>query len=129
MLIRLFFFPLLLAGCSASLPVIEPAELDRMLHTGQAPLVIDVRSEAEYLKGHIPGAVHIQFWNVDEAPPKVLQACRKKPVVVTCEHGPRARFAAPKLRDLGCPDVRLLDGHMARWRAQGYLMTAPGMGD
>jgi len=104
----------------------SPATLSRQMQAGQAPLIIDVRSQSEYRKGHIPGAVHVPFWDVSSAAPEIIEACKKKPVVVTCEHGPRAAYAAPRLRDLGCRDVRLLEGHMKRWRDQGYMMTPPG---
>lgn len=118
-------FPLLCAflvsGC-ATLEV-APETLASKLKATDAPLVIDVRSESEYLGGHIPGAVHVPFWNVAQAPQAVVATCRQKPVVVTCEHGPRAVVAANGLRRLGCREVRLLQGHMAGWRAEGLPLT------
>ncbi len=129
MIKRVLFLSILLAGCASTEPVVSPATLSAQMEKGDAPLVIDVRSESEYMKGHIPGAVHIPFLDVSSAPSQVIEACKHQMVVVTCEHGPRAAYAAPKLRRLGCPDVRLLEGHMHRWRNQGYVMTAPGMKD
>ncbi|XSG84650.1 MAG: rhodanese-like domain-containing protein [Methylohalobius sp. ZOD2] len=113
----------LLSGCAD--PGISPEILDRALETPDAPLVVDVRSKFEYRRGHISGAVHVPFWNVAGAPDAVIEACRRRPVVVTCEHGPRAAFAAAGLRRLGCENVRMLTGHMARWRAQERPMIVP----
>lgn len=112
---------LLTNGCATS--GIPPQTLALALKEADAPLVIDVRSESEYLSGHIPGAVHVPFWNAAQAPPEVVEACRQKPVVVTCEHGPRAVLAADGLRRLGCRKVLLLQGHMARWRAESLPVT------
>ncbi len=129
MIKRVLFLSLWLAGCAGTQSVVAPSVISRQLESGEVPLILDVRSESEYLKGHIPGAVHVPFLDVSSAPPQVIEACKRKMVVVTCEHGPRAAYAAPKLRELGCTDVRLLEGHMNRWRNQGYIMTAPGMQD
>ncbi len=126
---RILFLSLALAGCAGTEPVVAPSVVSHQLESGKAPLIIDVRSESEYLKGHIPGAVHVPFMDISSAPAQVIEACKRETVVVTCEHGPRAAYAAPKLRALGCTDVRLLEGHMHRWRNQGYVMTAPGMKD
>lgn len=112
----------LLAACGG--PTVAPRDLARALEAGQTPLVLDVRSEGEYRRDHIPGAVHVPFTEVAEkTPPEVLRRCRREPVVVTCEHGPRAMYAASQLRDLGCREVLLLEGHMARWRGLGLPTT------
>ena len=39
--------------------LIKPDELNQKLRGDQPPLVIDVRGEAAYTAGHIPGALHI----------------------------------------------------------------------
>ncbi len=39
--------------------LISPQALCRLLDTAQPPTVIDVRDDAEYAAGHIPGARHI----------------------------------------------------------------------
>lgn len=37
----------------------DPADLAAARASGNAPLIIDVRSEASWDQGHIPGAVHV----------------------------------------------------------------------
>lgn len=113
---------LLANGCAT--PDITPQALALQLKVTDAPLVIDVRSQSEYLAGHIPGAVHVPFWNLAQMPPALVEACRRRPVVVTCEHGPRAVLAADGLRRLGCLKVHLLQGHMAGWRAAGLPLLS-----
>ena len=93
-------------------------ELARRLNRKAPPAVIDVRSALEFRSGHIPGAVHIPFWSL-LMHKKRLPSDRQAPLVVTCEHGPRAQLAAAQLGVLGYRQVELLDGHMAGWRGAG----------
>jgi rhodanese-related sulfurtransferase len=102
----------LLAGCSTS---ISRVDLQKMLLESPSPLIIDVRSAGEYDTDHIPGALHIPFYNIgtglgDRAIPK------EKPVVLYCEHGPRAGLAGISLYLHGYGKVYSLNGHMKGWR-------------
>jgi rhodanese-related sulfurtransferase len=93
-------------------------ELDARIESGDAPTVIDVRSSWEYKKGHVPNAVHIPFWSIfwrtDE-----LAVGKDEPIVVYCEHGPRAGIARFALHNAGFTNVLYLQGHMTHWRKQG----------
>ncbi len=46
-------------------------ELNRLITEGHPPVIIDVRSKAEFKSGHIPGAVHIPMFKM------VIRACFK----------------------------------------------------
>jgi len=103
---------------------ISAAELDRLIKSGTAPVIIDVRSDYEYRKGHIPGAIHMPFWQSFFLAGD-LTAAKDRPVVVYCQHGPRAVIAKFALRWAGYTDVRYLDGHMNGWENAGLpLETA-----
>lgn len=97
---------------------IEPEDLAARIDRRAAPVVVDVRSAAEFRSGHVPGAVHLPFWSALLRADS-LRADRRDPVVVYCGHGPRAEMAAAALRLRGFTDVRLLRGHWAAWRAAG----------
>jgi rhodanese-related sulfurtransferase len=108
------------AGCaSGAMPdrVTQQALL-AAIDAGTAPVIVDVRTRREYEAGHVPGAIHVPFYTLlvrqDDIP-----GPRERPVVVYCEHGPRAGVARLALRLTGFTDVRYLDGHMAGWKAQG----------
>jgi rhodanese-related sulfurtransferase len=94
------------------------AELSSMIAAGKAPAIVDVRSEWEFERGHVPGATHIPFWNIashiDEVP-----TAKNKQIVVYCGHGPRAQWAAAALKKRGFENVVLLDGHWAGWVREG----------
>jgi len=87
--------------------------------SGEAPVILDVRSPEEFASGHIPGAVNIPLNELSER----LVALGLSPtdeVVVHCERGGRAEAAESILRESGYTGVRDLSGHMAAWRAGGY---------
>ncbi|MGB7931285.1 MAG: rhodanese-like domain-containing protein [Gammaproteobacteria bacterium] len=100
------------------------AELDRLIKSGNAPVIVDVRSAYEYRQGHIPGAIHMPFWQsffrADD-----LTAAGNQPVIVYCQHGPRAVIAKFALWQAGHTNVRYLIGHMSEWEKAGLpLETA-----
>lgn len=94
---------------------VAPDALLASIEAGAGPVVVDVRTRGEYDRSHVPGAIHIPFYvllvNQDEIP-----GPRDEPVVVYCEHGPRAGVAKLALRLAGFTDVRYLDGHMSGWK-------------
>ena len=55
----------LLANAREQVPEVQVADLAARRAAGEAPLVIDVREQAEWDEGHIPGAVHIPRGNLE----------------------------------------------------------------
>lgn len=94
---------------------ITAAELNELIKTGNAPVIVDVRSSREYQAGHVPGAIHLPFWlafaRADE-----IEAPKEKPVIVYCAHGPRAGIGKAALSLEGFTQVRYLQGHMSGWQ-------------
>ncbi len=113
-----------IGGCvTASSPDrVTPQALLASLGTDAAPVVLDVRTRREYDAGHVPGAIHVPFYTLlvrqDDVP-------RGRPVIVYCQHGPRAGVARWALRMAGFTDVRYLDGHMSGWQARGLPQEPP----
>ena len=93
-------------------------KLCKSINGTNAPIVIDVRSKSEYRQAHIPGALHLSFWKMPFRY-KSLVAFREKPIVVYCEHGPRAVIAMNVLLSKGFREVDCLEGHMSEWRRAG----------
>jgi hydroxyacylglutathione hydrolase len=102
----------------------SPADLVARIEAGTAPVVVDVRSTAEFAAGHVPGAVHLPVWRclLGGRPP----AAAGGPVVVYCGLGPRAQMAAAFLRWRGVSGIVELDGHWAAWQAAGLPVAGPG---
>jgi rhodanese-related sulfurtransferase len=91
----------------------------RRIDAGTAPVILDVRSSAEFARGHVPGAQHIPFWRVSSQIDQ-FRPPRDAEVVVYCGHGPRAFVAARALRRKGYTRVSFLEGHFSQWRRAGF---------
>lgn len=90
-------------------------KLEELLELGQAPVVLDVRSSLEFKSGHIKGAIHASLPHLLKSTAAAVKQ-KSDPLVIICEHGPRAQVAAMYLKFRGYRSVELLDGHMSRWR-------------
>ena len=89
---------------------------------GAAPIVVDVRSEAEHAGGHIAGALNIPLMHLDE---RIGEIPSGKPVAVHCEGGYRSAIAASLLQKLGRRHVFDLVGGYKAWAA-ARLTSATG---
>lgn len=82
--------------------------------SGQPPLVIDVRSEAEHAGGHIAGSQNLPLPQLEE---KLESLPAGQPVAVHCEGGYRSAIAASLLQKRGHEQVFDLIGGFKAWRA------------
>jgi rhodanese-related sulfurtransferase len=79
-------------------------------------MVIDARDKAQFDKGHIAGAVNIE-WRRVLAERK--QIPKDKPVLLYCNTGTLSAQAGFALRVAGYENVRILQGGYAEWKAKG----------
>ncbi len=97
---------------------VEPAALLNLLTRGDGvPVILDVRSDWEYQRGHVPGAQRVPFWSAQQL--RDLKVPSDAQVIIYCELGPRATWAKWTLQRAGFTQVSYLDGHMAAWRDAG----------
>lgn len=104
---------------SAANSAIEPAQLALRISQDNAPTILDVRTEQEYRQGHVTGALNIPH---NELANKLTELAGQEgsELVVYCERGPRAAVAREILVAAGFVVIITLDGHMNRWRREGY---------
>jgi rhodanese-related sulfurtransferase len=111
----MLLWPLIRRGTGG--PWASTLEATQMINRQDA-LVIDVREDAEYAKGHIVGARHIPLAQL-EARAKELQKFKSKPVITCCESGNRSSAAIATLKKLGFENVYNLAGGYAGWQQAG----------
>jgi phage shock protein E len=75
-------------------------------------LLVDVRTEEEYVSGHIDNAVNVPLQELPGKAPALV--AERKPIVVYCRSGMRSGAARRLLRDAGASHVYDL-GAMSRW--------------
>jgi rhodanese-related sulfurtransferase len=104
---------------SERLPTVTPNELKDRLAAEQPPLLLDVRSEKEYLAGHVPGATNVP---IDELADRLaeLGAYKERGVILYCQTGRRAQTAATTLADAGFESLAMLEGHMQAWEEREF---------
>ena len=106
----------LLAGPALAAGTITVDALADRIEAGKAPLIIDVRTEGEYLAGHVPGAQlipHDQMASYVDS----LAAQKDDEIVLYCKSGRRAGMASETLEAAGFSNVRILDGSFQAWSA------------
>lgn len=84
-------------------------------------VVIDARDAGQFAKGHIPGAIHMDWRQVlarrNEIP-------KNRPVLIYCNTGSLSAQAGFALRVAGWDNVRILQGGMEEWKAKGGFDAA-----
>jgi hydroxyacylglutathione hydrolase len=98
---------------------ISGGALAARIAAGTAPVILDVRSDAEFRAGHIPGAIHVPHDQL-EARLDELPADASEEIVAHCQSGRRASMAEAVLADAGYTEVRDLEGHWAAWQEAGH---------
>jgi len=102
----------------------DPADLAADRASGEAPLVVDVRSDAAWAQGRIPGAVHIPGAELAARAAAELPD-RDARIVVYC-WGPGCNGstrAALALATLGYARVQELIGGFEYWSREGFAVA------
>jgi rhodanese-related sulfurtransferase len=84
-------------------------------------MVIDARDPSQFAKGHIPGAINMDWRQVLA---KRSTIPKNKPVLIYCNTGSLSAQAGFALRVAGWDNVKILQGGMAEWKAKGGFDAA-----
>ncbi len=98
-------------------PVKPSKDLLQQMEKGKAPVVLDVRQDAEWRAGHIPGARNIEAGALPAVHPDMP---KDEPIVVHCGHADRSTVAISLLARQGYGSLALLEGGFSGWQAAGY---------
>ncbi len=105
-----------------SLAEITPEQLQASLTAGDPVMIVDVRTQGEWLEGHIPGSTNTFAGDIvtGAAEPHYWGGS----IALTCTTGYRSRVAASHLQASGVDNIVQVAGGMEAWRALGYPMEA-----
>jgi rhodanese-related sulfurtransferase len=101
-----------------SIPWISALELPRKLETKSIHYLIDVRSQAEFASGHVPGSINIPGGQAVQRADDFL-AVRNGYIVFISSQSARAVMAAYWYRQMGFPHVAVLQGGLRGWTENG----------
>lgn len=105
-------------------PTLAADKLYETLNDGDAandPYIMDIRSAADYAKGHIKGAVNVAFANVFKAE-NLAKLPKDKQIVVSCYTGHTASMASFALDAMGYNSVAL------KWSQMGWSKNDEPLG-
>ena len=101
---------LLLAGCAAapaaevSYRQISMSEAQQLMESEKDYIILDVRTEAEFVERHIPGAINIPNDAIGDAELSQLPD-KGQLILVYCRSGNRSKQASEKLVQLGYTNI------------------------
>ena len=84
-------------------------------------IVYDIRTEGEYMEGHVPGAINVQPQNIRQIASQ-LPGDKSQPLIFYCRGTgcTLSRVAAMEAYKLGHEDIRIFTGGVPDWIQAGY---------
>src|SRR5271168_3073805 len=98
------------------------ADVKRRSDAGEKFLLVDVREDNEWAKGHLPGAVHLGKGIIERDIEQRAPDTNAK-IILYCGGGFRSALAAENLQKMGYTNVESMDGGWKGWVEDG-LPTA-----
>jgi rhodanese-related sulfurtransferase len=96
----------------------DVADVNRRLATGERFLLVDVREDHEWARGHLPGAVHLGRGIIErDVETRVPDTSTK--MVLYCGGGFRSALVADNLQKMGYRNVESMDGGWRGWTEAG----------
>ena len=94
------------------------------LQAGERYILIDVREDSEWAKGHLPSAHHMGKGVIER---DIEQAIPEQdtPIVLYCGGGFRSALTADNLQRMGYTEVASLDGGWRGWNERGLPTVKP----
>ena len=87
---------------------ISPKQLKMYLREHPSSLLIDLRPRQAYLAGHVRGARHILYEELEET---IASCSRQQELIFYCERGGSAMAAARQLEQQGWQTVAIIGGY------------------
>ncbi len=101
------------------------AEYGERLMRREQHVLIDVREDHEWARGHLPGAMHLGRGIIE----RDIESCfasRSTPIVCYCGGGYRTILVCDSLQKMGYTNVVSLAGGFRGWQAAGLPVETDG---
>ena len=102
-----------------TIPQVSVHDAEPAIRAGELT-VLDVRSDAEWEEGHLPGARHIPLGYLRD---RLGELTKRTPLVTQCLSGGRSAIAASLLRASGFDRVSNLTGGFQAWKDAGLAVS------
>ena len=91
----------------------------KKLDAGEKMILVDVREESEWARGHIPNALHLGKGIIERDIEKAIPD-KETTIVLYCGGGYRSALAADNLQRMGYRNVISMDGGWRGWTEAGF---------
>ncbi|MFA7504565.1 MAG: rhodanese-like domain-containing protein [Burkholderiaceae bacterium] len=115
----MLLYPLVQRGMGGGTASLDTLGATRLINDSN-PIILDVRSPAEYSVGHLPNARNIPLDDLDK---RAGELPAKRPVLLCCANGTRSARAARQLKQGGREEVFNLGGGLQAWQQAGLPMA------
>ena len=88
---------------------ITAQEAKEIMDSQEGYVILDVRTQEEFDQGHIPGAILIPDYEIEEKAENVLKD-KDQLILVYCRSGRRSKLAAEDLQKLGYTNIKEFGG-------------------
>ena len=95
------------------------ADVKRRLDAGEKLVLVDVREENEWGRGHLPGAVHLGKGIIERDIEQRVPDTNTK-LILYCGGGFRSALSADNLQKMGYSNVESMDGGWKGWLEAGF---------
>jgi thioredoxin len=121
----ILFTALFLSACSSNggNPVLDAKTFSEKLKATTNGVLLDVRTEEEFAKEYIEGAL-LADWNSDDFQRRIDAIDKNAPVFVYCLSGGRSSSAAAAMRKQGFKEVYELQGGILKWKSAGLPVVS-----
>jgi rhodanese-related sulfurtransferase len=94
-------------------------EVKQWIDAGEKFHLVDVREEAEWTGGHLPGAIHLCKGVIERDIERTFPDKGAR-LLLYCGGGFRSALAADNLQEMGYTNVLSMDGGWRAWTEAGY---------
>jgi rhodanese-related sulfurtransferase len=121
-----FLCLLLLIGCTPGTPPefkgLSAEQAQAALTKNQGVKILDIRTPAEYMNGHIQGAKNVDYYS-REFKEKLNKLDKSSTYLVYCRSGNRSDKAMALFRELGFTNILHLKNGVKSWVAEGLPLV------
>ncbi|MFY9531413.1 MAG: rhodanese-like domain-containing protein [Candidatus Acidiferrales bacterium] len=93
-------------------------DVKKRLDAREKMILVDTREDSEWVRGHIPGAIHLSKGIIERDIEKTVPD-HNAPIVLYCGGGFRSALAADNLQKMGYTNVISMDGGWRGWTEAG----------
>ncbi len=81
-------------------------------------VMLDVRTDAEYNAGHIPGAIHVDVLKLENFKNQITDLDKNKSYLLYCKSGKRSSKAKFIMKEMGFKKLKDLKGGYSQWKGK-----------